>query len=38
VAAAEALARLVVDVADWPEAGVVFKDITPVLAYHTAFT
>lgn len=30
--AREALARLVVDVPDHPEPGVVFKDITPVLA------
>jgi adenine phosphoribosyltransferase len=35
--ASETLARLVVDVPDFPEAGVVFKDITPVLAEHTAF-
>ncbi|MBF4162200.1 adenine phosphoribosyltransferase [Nocardioides acrostichi] len=30
--AAEVLRRLVVDVPDFPEAGVVFKDITPMLA------
>src|SRR5215218_8451757 len=36
--AGETLARLVVDVPDYPEPGVVFKDITPVLADHTAFT
>lgn len=36
--AREALAALVLDVPDWPEPGVVFKDITPVLADHTAFT
>ncbi len=36
--AAESLARLVVDVPDWPEPGVVFKDITPLLADHGAFT
>jgi adenine phosphoribosyltransferase len=36
--AGETLARLVVDVPDWPEPGVVFKDITPLLADHTAFT
>ena len=36
--AGETLARLVVDVPDWPEQGVVFKDITPLLADHTAFT
>jgi adenine phosphoribosyltransferase len=35
--AAEALERLIVDVADYPEPGVVFKDITPLLADHTAF-
>lgn len=31
-AAADALARLVVDVPDFPEPGIVFKDITPLLA------
>jgi adenine phosphoribosyltransferase len=31
------LSRLVVDVPDFPEPGVVFKDITPVLADPTAF-
>lgn len=36
--AQEALQRLVLDVADWPEKGVTFKDITPVLADHVAFT
>ena len=36
--AQEALQRLIVDVPDWPQAGVTFKDITPVLADHTAFT
>ena len=36
--AREALERLVVDVPDFPEPGVVFKDITPVLADHAAFT
>jgi adenine phosphoribosyltransferase len=36
--AAETLKRLVVDVPDFPEPGVVFKDITPVLADHDAFT
>ncbi len=36
--AGETLARLVVDVPDYPEPGVVFKDITPVLADHAAFT
>jgi adenine phosphoribosyltransferase len=34
----ETLARLVIDVPDFPEPGVVFKDITPVLADHSAFT
>lgn len=36
--AREALSRLVVDVPDFPEPGVVFKDITPVLADHDGFT
>ncbi|NPD06915.1 adenine phosphoribosyltransferase [Nocardioides sp. zg-1308] len=36
--AQEALARLTVDVSDWPTPGVVFKDITPVLADHHAFS
>jgi adenine phosphoribosyltransferase len=36
--AREALTRLVLDVPDFPEPGVVFKDITPVLADHDAFT
>jgi adenine phosphoribosyltransferase len=36
--AAEALERLVVDVPDFPEPGVVFKDITPLLADHSALT
>ncbi len=36
-AAREALARLVVDVADFPEPGVVFKDITPLLADPQGF-
>ncbi len=36
--AREALERLIVDVPDYPEPGVVFKDITPLLADHTAFT
>jgi adenine phosphoribosyltransferase len=35
--AADALRRLVVDVPDFPEPGVVFKDITPVLADPQAF-
>ncbi len=33
----DALDRLVVDVADFPEPGIVFKDITPLLADHTGF-
>ena len=37
-AAREALERLVVDVADFPEPGIVFKDITPLLANHAGFT
>jgi len=36
-AAEEALRRLVVDVPDFPEPGVGFKDITPLLADHAAF-
>jgi adenine phosphoribosyltransferase len=32
------MARLVIDVPDFPEPGVVFKDITPLLADHDAFT
>ncbi|CAM3512117.1 adenine phosphoribosyltransferase [Nocardioides zeicaulis] len=36
--AVEALRRLTVDVPDWPEAGVTFKDVTPVLADHAAFS
>ncbi len=32
------LGRFVVDVADFPEQGIVFKDITPLLADHEAFT
>lgn len=34
----EALAALVRDVHDFPEPGIVFKDITPLLADHDAFT
>jgi adenine phosphoribosyltransferase len=30
--------RLVLDVPDFPEPGIVFKDITPLLADHDAFT
>jgi adenine phosphoribosyltransferase len=37
-AAREALARLIVDVPDFPEPGIVFKDITPLLADHAGFT
>lgn len=33
-----ALDRLVVEVPDFPEPGVVFRDISPVLADHAAFT
>ena len=36
--AAEALTRLVRDVPDYPEPGIVFKDITPLLADHQALT
>ena len=36
--AADVLRRLVVDVPDFPEPGVVFKDITPLLADHDGFT
>ncbi len=35
--ARRALEQLVVDVPDFPEPGVVFKDITPMLADHDAF-
>jgi len=34
----ETLARLVLDVPDFPEPGIVFKDITPLLADHDGFT
>ena len=33
-----AMSRLVVDVPDYPQPGIVFKDITPLLADHDAFT
>ena len=33
-----ALDRLVIDVPDFPEPGIVFKDISPLLADHDAFT
>ena len=36
--AAQALQRLVVDVPDFPEPGVMFKDISPLLADHDGFT
>ena len=36
-AAREAMARLVRDVPDFPEPGIVFKDITPLLADHDGF-
>ena len=36
--AREVLERLVLDVPDFPEPGIVFKDITPLLADHAAFT
>ena len=32
-----ALEKLIVDVADFPEPGIVFKDITPLLADHAGF-
>nr|WP_229721652.1 adenine phosphoribosyltransferase [Nocardioides daphniae] len=35
--AREAMDRLILDVPDYPEAGVVFKDITPLLADHDGF-
>ncbi len=37
-AAVDAMTRLVVDVPDFPEPGILFKDISPVLADHSAFT
>jgi adenine phosphoribosyltransferase len=37
-AARDVLQRLLVDVPDFPEPGIVFKDITPLLADHDAFT
>ena len=37
-AAREAMSRLVRDVPDFPEPGIVFKDITPLLADHDGFT
>ena len=38
MSAREALERLVLDVPDYPEPGIVFKDITPLLADHDAFS
>ena len=38
MALAETLDRLIVDVQDFPEPGIVFKDITPLLADHDGFT
>lgn len=35
--AREAMDRLIADVPDYPQPGVVFKDITPLLADHTGF-
>ena len=37
-AAVDAMSRLVIDVPDFPEPGILFKDISPVLADHSAFT
>ena len=37
-AASEAMSRLVLDVPDYPQAGVMFKDITPLLADHAGFS
>lgn len=34
----DAMTRLVREVPDYPQPGIVFKDITPALADHTAFT
>ena len=36
--AREAMSRLVLDVPDYPLAGVMFKDITPLLADHVGFS
>lgn len=37
-AASEAMQRLILDVPDFPEPGIVFKDITPLLADHAGLT
>lgn len=37
-AARDAMSRLVIDVPDYPQRGVLFKDITPLLADHDGFT
>lgn len=37
-AARDAMARLVVDVPDYPQPGVLFKDITPLLADHAGLS
>lgn len=34
----EAIASLIRDVPDWPKPGIVFKDITPLLADHAGFS
>ncbi len=36
--AQHAMSRLVLDVPDYPEPGIMFKDITPLLADHAAFS
>jgi adenine phosphoribosyltransferase len=36
--ASDAMSRLVLDVPDYPQAGVMFKDITPLLADHAGFS
>ena len=38
MSAREALERLILDVPDYPEPGIVFKDITPLLADHEGFS
>jgi len=37
-AARDAMSHLVLDVPDYPQSGVMFKDITPLLADHTGFS